>query len=251
MLTMNELKSKLTFIQNIKRVLESLKMIAAMNIKRYTAKHKISEMLSHQMNMDCLQKMLKSDATDILTIVITENSGLCGNFSIDLNRSVTEHIEVCQTASDIQYKWIVIGNKKPDPLKNIQLYQHMNIEKDLLKGLLSLSHLITELDQTLREIHIISWQCNSTQVQKHIITACCQTKAADWYNKLFSQIFALLNMNILSSLLKEERIRFFTMDQAINNADDMTQQLKNNLHQTRQGIITNELIEIITGAENL
>ena len=62
-----------------------------------------------------------------------------------------------------------------------------------------------------------------------------------------TQIFAALLENAAS----EQGARMTAMDSATRNADDMVENLNREYNRTRQAVITNELIEIISGAEAL
>ncbi len=62
-----------------------------------------------------------------------------------------------------------------------------------------------------------------------------------------TQIFAALLENSAS----EQGARMTAMDNATRNADDMVEDLNRQYNRTRQSVITNELIEIISGAEAL
>lgn len=62
-----------------------------------------------------------------------------------------------------------------------------------------------------------------------------------------TQIFAALLENAAS----EQGARMTAMDNATRNADDMVEDLNREYNRTRQSVITNELIEIISGAEAL
>ncbi|WP_375261411.1 F0F1 ATP synthase subunit gamma [Palleronia sp.] len=62
-----------------------------------------------------------------------------------------------------------------------------------------------------------------------------------------TQIFAALLENGAS----EQGARMSAMDSATRNADDMVENLNREYNRTRQAVITNELIEIISGAEAL
>ena len=62
-----------------------------------------------------------------------------------------------------------------------------------------------------------------------------------------TQIFSALLENAAS----EQGARMTAMDNATRNAEDMVENLNREYNRTRQAVITNELIEIISGAEAL
>jgi F-type H+-transporting ATPase subunit gamma len=62
-----------------------------------------------------------------------------------------------------------------------------------------------------------------------------------------TQIFAALLENAAS----EQGARMSAMDNATRNAGDMIDRLTIEFNRSRQAVITNELIEIISGAEAL
>lgn len=313
MLTLNELKHKLLFTQNIRRMLESRKMIAAINSKKYIAQLQCANVLSHSIEINHLAEILTERTRNSLNIIISAKSGLCGNFILDLNKKVDEHLselknsmhqdeqdidndyveyantdicdqqdpedlddndiyeDACECTSvagnadalDIHtgHYWVLIGNKIPDKLKSIKLYTHIPIESDMMPMLMTLSESIYNLKQKISKINIISWSSESSEPYIQMLDVNCSKKQRDrsckkksmskrdWYNMFMLQCYSFLNAKLLASLVREEKIRFLTMDQAINNADDMTQQLRNDVNQMRQSVITSELIEIITGAE--
>ena len=67
----------------------------------------------------------------------------------------------------------------------------------------------------------------------------------------FKNLTAQLYYACIESQLSEHSARMMAMDSSTNNAEDMLKTLKTTYHRSRQAMITNELIEIIAGAESL
>jgi F-type H+-transporting ATPase subunit gamma len=67
----------------------------------------------------------------------------------------------------------------------------------------------------------------------------------------FQNLTAQLYYACVDSHMSEHSARMMAMDSSTRNAEDMLYGLKTNYHRSRQAMITNELIEIIAGAESL
>jgi F-type H+-transporting ATPase subunit gamma len=67
----------------------------------------------------------------------------------------------------------------------------------------------------------------------------------------FQNLTAQLYYACIESHMSEHSARMMAMDSSTRNAEDMLYGLKTNYHRSRQAMITNELIEIIAGAESL
>lgn len=240
---MNELRGKLTFTHNITRILESLKMMAAMNSKRSLKKYRHMQELQKVFGHESMLRGLNSKADKCLNIIIGAKSGLCGNFLIEL------HKFLCSEELNQNDMYCLMGGKFPKCIKEIQSNMTLDIDKDFTFALFGLVEQIWNVRHQINSINIIAWHFEDNQPVRLQFNAIEYQDAAD-YNRFTLETFTLLKTFILSSLVKEDKIRFFTMDQAIGNAEDMARQLQNDVNQTRQTLITNELLEIVAGSEH-
>lgn len=67
----------------------------------------------------------------------------------------------------------------------------------------------------------------------------------------FKSVTSQLHAACIESQLSEQSARMMAMDNSMRSAEDMLHKLETTYHRSRQAMITNELIEIIAGAESL
>ncbi len=229
-------------------------------------------------------RLLKGSGKDDvhLIIVATADRGLCGPFNSSIVRAVRQHIrELSQAGKTV--KLMCVGRKGRDMLRRD--HGDKIIESLDFAGTRQLSFGFTQpIAEQLTglfdagEIDVCTIFYNhSRSVMSQVVTArqlipveppaapAGETGEADEAGPLYYEyepeeaeiLEALLPRNIavqiyralLENVASEQGARMTAMDSATRNAGEMIEALTLRYNRTRQAMITNELIEIISGAE--
>lgn len=213
-----------------------------------------------------------------LLIVCTSERGLCGGFNSSIVRMVREQIaELHKKGHTV--KIICVGSKGYDQLR--RSYGDLILEtisfRDVPKiGFAQADHLgnrlielfqegafdvatlfysrfqsvLTQVPTPLQLIPLVRKDAEETETAPNLYLY--EPSQAILLNSLLprnlkAQILSVLLENVVS----EQGARMSAMDSATRNAGEMIQKQTLRYNRTRQALITNELIEIISGAEAL
>jgi len=215
----------------------------------------------------------------VMIIVATSNRGLCGGFNTSIVRQVRTLISQLK-AQGKQFKLYCIGNKGYDQLRRQYADQIIGYSKDNLTLDFDASKLITddliqryqqgEFDQCVlvfnQFISALKQEVISLQIIPAQLTPDANIEDNTHPNAVYDfepdeeEILATLlpqymATQLFSALLEneasEQGARMAAMEGATRNAQDMIRKLSLDYNRTRQSVITNELIEIIAGADAL
>lgn len=284
---MNNLKTlrgRIKSIKSTKKITKAMQMVAASKLKnarnllegsiRYfeIANDVIHSFVKQEMEMPPLAKALfaPKKIKSYLAIIITSDKGLCGSFNHAILKLAQDDIDY-MALQGIECKIITIGKKAKDALidskyadKVIGQYMTSDITSikeikniyDILKGLLE------EGSIESCKLYFNSFKNTTTRVSKMKIIVPVESDSTpsedmeyeyDGENILYSAIETYVSSAIYNaftdSRASEESARMIAMDSATRNAGDMITDLTLLLNRSRQANITNELIEIISGAE--
>ncbi|AHC73606.1 ATP synthase F1, gamma subunit [Candidatus Endolissoclinum faulkneri L5] len=216
-----------------------------------------------------------------LIVVFTADNGLCGGFNSSITRAVRLKIDEL-IANGKTVKVVIIGRKGYDhlcrthgdkiitfnknllrPASNFKLAE--NICQELIKlyeednfdvVTLFFNRFHSVITQIVTEQRIIPINLSGYNNQKEINALKAMYKFEIDEESIMSVILPrYLAAQIFNCLLEnaasEYGARMTAMDEAASNAKDMLSKLTLKYNRTRQTCITNELIEIISGAEAL
>lgn len=216
----------------------------------------------------------------VVLVVITSNKGLCGGF----NNNVLKRTEAL-LASDYRrqmaagnVRFIGIGKKANEYLhrkKYPLLSSHESIldactfqeAAGIAEGLMQ-QFVRKEIDKV--EIVYNKFKNAATQILTHeqYLPVCFATEAAEpagmkhdfifepSREQLYQQLVPSMTkmkfyQSLLESIAAEHGARMTAMHKATENASELTKQLNLTYNKLRQAAITNELIEMVSGAESL
>lgn len=275
---MQTIKRRMKSVRSTERITNAMKLVSAAKLKQ------ASNQYEHiQKNISRITKLFQEvlereqDATggtqeqnegQSLYVVFTGSKGLCGNF----NASVIKMLE--QTAEEEREKhlFLPLGNKGKEycfrerlPMLDVDgIYSDtMTYEEiqDLSKELL-FSYQEGKIAE-IKFIHASYLNSVSYDVRiKQILPL--QVKDAEesgflmeyekdrqtFFSGILEEYIALCIFSVLSeSALCEHSARRIAMKNASDNAKELLTELSVNYNRARQAAITNEIIEIIAGAE--
>ncbi|WP_027623679.1 ATP synthase F1 subunit gamma [Clostridium lundense] len=203
-----------------------------------------------------------------LYLVITSNLGLCGGYNINV---VNEAIKAL-TDNKENSILMVVGRKGKSYFNKFRIpieKEFLNIDDDpKLENIKDISNLILNLykDKTINSVYIVYTRFVSTVKQevetKKILPLQISDNVDLKYNFEFEispnmmleqMVEPYINQKILNYLLNskvsEQAARMTAMDGASKNAKDILDKLNTQYNRIRQSAITEEISEIIGGAE--
>jgi len=261
---------------------------AIISLRPYAAKlTEIMQNLSASMD-DSNEGVYATDRGDqkILIVAISSNRGLCGGFNINV---VKETINLIETKFDTQYKKgnisILALGKKGGDLLTSRGYAPNRIDKNIFDNL-TFENSVPMAEQLMQEfvnkdydkIYLIYNQFKNAAVQilktelflpvaeseehkeenqqkgSHEMQAdfIFEPSKAEILEALVPKAIKLhLYKALLDSFAAEHGARMTAMHKATDNADELIKALNLSYNKARQSAITNEILEIVSGAEAL
>ncbi len=216
-----------------------------------------------------------------LVLVMSAERGLCGSYNSLIMKETKHFINVLQTTGQ-PFHLVAIGRKGFDLLNRYYSEQFLSLQNEDLtlkegptykwaekiaeqilhwlqigmigKVTIITGHFKSALIHEIQPIPLVPLQDFKIEYQDYIRVPCILMEPEP--EKLLS---GLLRKNLsiqiyrmmLENIACEQASRMTAMDSATRNAQEMIQDLQLCYNQTRQAHITNELIEIISGAQAL
>ncbi len=288
---LKDLKNRIESVKNTRKITKAMQMVAAAKLRRAQDAAEASRPYSERFNAvlaSLAASVGSSESAPILLrgtgkqdvhllIVMTAERGLCGGFNSNIAKLARSHAAKLKEDGK-QIKIITVGKKGRDALKrdlgeyfieHVDLSEFKSIKyvnaQAIAKALLArfdnneydvatifYSKFVNVVSQipTAQQIIPAIFEDHSLVSEKTIYDyePDEETILADLLPRgVATQIFAALLENGAS----EQGARMSAMDNATRNAGDMIDKLTIEFNRSRQAVITNELIEIISGAEAL
>ena len=288
---LKDLKNRIESVKNTRKITKAMQMVAAAKLRRAQDAAEASRPYSERFNAvlaSLAASVGNSENAPILLrgtgkkevhllIVMTAERGLCGGFNSNIAKLARSHAARLKEGGK-QVKIITVGKKGRDALKrdlgdyfveHVDLSEFKSIKyvnaQAIAKALLArfdnneydvatifYSKFVNVVSQipTAQQIipAIFEDQSLASDTAVYDYEPDEETILADLLPRgVTTQIFAALLENGAS----EQGARMSAMDNATRNAGDMIDKLTIEFNRSRQAVITNELIEIISGAEAL
>ena len=289
MANLKEIRNRITSVGSTMQITSAMKMVSAAKLKRaqdavtklrpYASKLKdILENISAVTDASENKLAKPNDNKSILVVAITSNRGLCGGF----NNNVIKRVQYLmrEDFKDNDVKVLCLGKKVKDVMKRTPNY-FINDE------LIALEDIFSNLtfDRTASIVEILMALYQEQQFSKIIIiynrfvNAATQAIETEQFlpvvtpspvsggssqDYLFEpdkqdlvQVLIPKSLKIqlfkalLDSNASEHGARMTAMHKATDNASDLKKSLKLSYNKARQAAITNEILEIVGGAEAL
>ena len=289
--SLKDLKNRIESVKNTRKITKAMQMVAAAKLRRAQEAAEAGRPYAERFNAvlgslaasvggsDSAPMLLRgtgSDQTHLL-VVMTAERGLCGGFNSNIAKLAKQHAADLVAAGKT-VKIITVGKKGRDSMKRDlgdHYIEHVDLSEvkrigysnaqDIAKGVLSRFE-AGEFDVATifyaRFINVVSQVPTSQQIIPASFDATEGDAAATPYDYEPDEEAILADLlprgvatQIFSALLEngasEQGARMSAMDNATRNAGDMIDKLTIEYNRSRQAVITNELIEIISGAEAL
>jgi len=288
MASLKDLKTRINSVKSTQKITAAMKMVAAAKLRRAQEAAESGRPYAERMRRVTANLAAKADvgsaspllvgngkSTTHLLVVISADRGLCGGFNGSITRQTRIEITRLQNEGKI-VKLLMVGRKSADALRREYGKQFIDSFEGIQGTSVSFSDAAT-LGDTIRTgfdagdydvctmiynkfVNAITQEITLTQLIPAEISATEDSESSVNYEYepeedelLDSLLPRILSTQLYSALLEssaaELAARMTAMDNATRNAGDLIDRLTLVFNRTRQAAITNELIEIISGAE--
>lgn len=289
MANLKEIRNRIQSVGSTMQITSAMKMVSAAKLKR--AQDAITQMRPYAVKLREILGNLSSsldmsenplshirEEKNVLIVAITSNRGLCGGF----NNNIIKHVQVLASETKANVTVLPIGKKAKDAFKSSGLldktdalpndlenvYANLTFEEvskigDLLmeqfvagkfdKVVLVYNQFVNAANQIVTEEQLLP--ITKTEVKAD------ESVAGDYLFEPSKEEIVLdiipktirvqLFKGILDSFASEHGARMTAMHKATDNATEMQRSLKLVYNKARQAAITNEILEIVGGAEAL
>jgi len=280
-----EIRTKSASIGKTMKITKAMQMVAASKMRKAEQRmatsipyaEKIKEVMSHVAASHTEYKhpylKAKESVSRVGYIVVSTDRGLCGGLNINLFKKVLQDIQAWQ-AKEVNIDLCLLGSKAPQFFKhiNVNILAHADGFGDIPKVADLIGSVTVMLEaynnNKLDRIFIASNEFVNKMVQKPTITQLLPLEISGYKNKvgywdyiyetepkvilntlILRYIETLVYQAVVDNLACEQAARMIAMKTATDNALDLISQLQLAYNKARQAAITQELAEIIGGAE--
>ena len=289
MANLKEIKNRITSIASTMQITSAMKMVSAAKLKRAQDAitqmrpyaEKLQEILGNLSATLDLSENAYSEAREVKTIYIvavTSNRGLCGGFNNNIVKQVNSLVNGAYAGKDV--KIISVGKKANDAFKR----SPMNYRPEELGGAEEMFNDLT-FDRSSSAATFLMDEFKKGRVDQVVVVynkfvnAASQLVMAEQFLPIVSNvgdentaagdyIFEPSKSEIVEDLIpkslkiqlfkafldshaSEHGARMTAMHKATDNASDLKRNLTLDYNKARQAAITNEILEIVGGAEAL
>ena len=289
--SLKDLKNRIESVKSTRKITKAMQMVAAAKLRRAQEAAEMSRPYTERFNAvmsglaasvgdsDSAPKLLSGTGADDvhLLVVMTAERGLCGGFNTNIAKLARARAEELK-AQGKTVKILTVGKKGRDVLKRdfgddfvghvdlsevkrIGYADAQGVARDIL-GRFDAGEFDVATLFYAKFVNVVT----QTPTAQQIIPAAFEEQEGDEASTLYdyepseeailadllprgvaTQIFA----GLLENGASEQGARMSAMDNATRNAGEMIDKLTIEYNRSRQAVITNELIEIISGAEAL
>ena len=283
MANLKEIRNRIASVSSTMQITSAMKMVSAAKLKKaqdaITAMRPYSDKLTELIQN--LSGSIDGDTPNpytqirpvkkVLLVAITSNRGLCGGFNSSIIKGIQQYIT---DHSNEEIQLLTLGKKGNDILsKNNTLFGNNNTICDALTyanaAEIAQECMDAFADQQFDAVKVIynrfknaATQIVTTETLLPVIpTEESSSSGGDYIfeptqeaivNELLPKSIKMQLFKALrDSFASEHGARMTAMHKATDNATEMRDQLKLTYNKARQAAITNEILEIVAGAEAL
>jgi F-type H+-transporting ATPase subunit gamma len=282
MANLKEIRNRIASVSSTMQITSAMKMVSAAKLKKaqdaITAMrpyaNKLTELLqnlSATLDADSGSKYSEQrDVKNVLIVAITSNRGLCGAF----NSNIIKQANLVAERYDANVSVVAIGKKANDALsKNLEVISNQSPVYDDLTfdNVAEIAEMLMEKfeSKAVDKIEIIYNKFKNAATQEIMTEQFLPIEPLEGdTNANLDYIFepskeeivetlipkslkTQLYKSIRDSFASEHGARMTAMHKATDNATELRDQLKLTYNKARQASITNEILEIVGGAEAL
>ncbi|WP_434335878.1 ATP synthase F1 subunit gamma [Mycoplasma capricolum subsp. capricolum] len=272
------LKTEISSVRNISKITNAMQLVASAKLRKISKKvidthNYVSEVYSlfndiiRQTDKSVFLKESNFKANKTLWVVINSNLGLCGGYNSNVNKLVLQNLKLedeifaigSKAVSFFRSKKIKIKNqitdidinftnKKSRSISNDLLDMYINHEFDEIKIVYTkFINNVTFEPAIIRIFPIIKLENNFKHSQSLVFEPDAEQILS---STILIYINAIIYGTIIESQVSEQASRRTAMENATNNGKNLEQTLSLKYNRQRQGAITQEISEIVSGANN-
>ena len=284
MANLKEIRNRITSVSSTMQITSAMKMVSAAKLKKaqdaITAMRpyaeKLTELLqnlSGTLDGDSAGKYAEQRPVNkILLVAITSNRGLSGAFNANIVKETKRLTQTIYPGKQVDF--VTIGKKGNDIIRktntvitnNNEIYDNLNFENVSLiaEELMQLfaegqydkidlvynqfKNAATQIVMTEQFLPIIPMQSDTVKSVDYIFEPSKEQIVEELIPRsLKTQLYKAIR----DSFASEHGARMTAMHKATDNATELRNQLKLTYNKARQAAITNEILEIVGGAEAL
>ena len=282
---LKEIRNRISSVSSTMQITNAMKMVSASKLKK--AQDSISATLPYSNKLSGLIQNISTSVESldspffiqrsikkILAVAITSNKGLCGGFNSNVIKEVSRLIETKYVSKNVEI--ICIGKKGGDILsKKNNVIDSFNSVYDEFsyENVKKIAELFMEKfsDESYDEIILVYNHSKNAATQHLTIEPYLpieedaeessaqasrdyifEPSQSEILNELIPKALVVQLFKAISdSIAGEHGARMTAMYKATENASELRDQLKLTYNKARQTAITNEILEIVGGAEAL
>jgi len=286
---LKDLKIRIESVKSTRKITKAMQMVAAAKLRRAQEAAESARPYADRMNAvmgnlagaaagaEGAPKLLAGTGSDQvhLLVVATAERGLCGGFNSGIAKLAVAHAEKLQAAGKT-VKILTVGKKGREQMKRgfeTSMIDHVDLSEiktlgytnaqDIANAIVSrfnagefdvatlfYAEFKSVISQTPKALQLIpaAFEAGNDDAAFYEYEPGEDEILADLLPRaLTTQVFT----GLLENAASEQGARMSAMDNATRNAGEMIDKLTIEFNRSRQAAITNELIEIISGAEAL
>jgi F-type H+-transporting ATPase subunit gamma len=285
MANLKEIRNRITSIKSTMQITSAMKMVSAAKLKK--AQDAIVAMRPYSSKLTELLQNLSAtldgdtggaysterEVSKVLLVVVTSNRGLCGGFNSSITKTVVK--TVAEKYADKQVDVLSIGKKGGDVLsKEYEIVSNRNDIYDDLTfdnvALIAENLMSLYVDGSYDKIELVYNQFKNAATQLPQVEQFLPIKPVEGGEAITNSDYifepskveiveALIPKSLKTQLYKairdsfasEHGARMTAMHKATDNASELRDELLLTYNKARQAAITNEILEIVGGAEAL
>lgn len=290
MASLKEIRKRRSSITSTRQITSAMKMVAAARLRRaqdrivrlrpYATKlHELLVGISLGLEKEEVESPYSriSENEKVLLIVITSNRGLCGSFNMNV---IKQAMEVIEDKYEEQYNndslWLMTIGRKAYDYFSRRDYQILEDNSDIfddltfdntatIAGKLMESFLNKEFDRVEfiynrfknAAVQILSYEVflpleKPGQEEPETVDYIYEPSQEEIITELIPKTLKIqFYSTILDSYVAEHGARMTAMHMATDNATELIRDLNLEYNKARQASITNQILEVVNGAEAL
>jgi len=284
MANLKEIRNRITSVSSTRQITSAMKMVSASKLKRAQEAafalrpyaDKLQEILQNvSASLDGDAQSVYSNQREVkkvLIIAISSNRGLCGAFNANVGKKINAIIS--ERYSDVEVEILTIGKKineiavktynvvanhselfddltfaNTSEIANWAMENFVSEEYDRIDVVYNkFKNAATQILMDEQLLPIVATKSDSTTNIDYIFEPDVESIITDL---MPTSLKVQLHKSVLDSNAAEHGARMTSMHKATDNATDLISELKLTYNKARQASITNEILEIVGGAEAL
>lgn len=288
MANLKEIRNRISSVSSTMQITSAMKMVSAAKLKRaqdaitrlrpYASKLRyILENVSGSLDLSENVYAENRGQGSVLIVAITSNRGLCGGFNSNIIKRVNSLVK--NEFSNSKVSVICLGKKIKDVIKKTELY-YVNDTLAPLEDIMANTSFnrAAEIGEELMKLFRTKEVDKIVIVYNRFLNAANQSIEVEGFLPIIPEVSVTagpsnyifepnkedivselipkslktqLYKAILDSVAAEHGARMTAMHKATDNASDLKRSLTLSYNKARQAAITNEILEIVGGAEAL